>query len=62
MVKLYWQLKRHKFFCNRLLLANSANFIILTFVIVTHITTHIRLTTICPGLPGPAGTRKVKPI
>ena len=28
----------------------------------THTHTHIRLTAICPGLPGWAGTRKVKPI
>ena len=28
----------------------------------THIHTHTRLTALCPGLPGWAGTRKVKPI
>jgi len=28
----------------------------------THTHTHIRLTALCPGLPGSAGTRKVKPI
>jgi len=28
----------------------------------THTHTHTRLTAICPGLPGSAGTRKVKPI
>ena len=29
---------------------------------ITHTHTHIRLTALCPGLPGWAGTRKVKPI
>jgi len=28
----------------------------------THTVTHTRLTVLCPGLPGWAGTRKVKPI
>ena len=28
----------------------------------THTHTHVRLTALCPGLPGWAGTRKVKPI
>jgi len=28
----------------------------------TYTHTHIRLTALCPGLPGSAGTRKVKPI
>ena len=30
--------------------------------LVTHTHTHTRLTALCPGLPGWAGTRKVKPI
>ena len=29
---------------------------------VTHTHTHVRLTALCPGLPGWAGTRNVKPI
>ena len=31
-------------------------------IIITHTHTHPRLTALCPGLPGWAGTRKVKPI
>jgi len=33
-----------------------------TVNISTHTHTHTRLTALCPGLPGWAGTRKVKPI
>ena len=32
------------------------------FQFITHTHTHTRLTAFCPGLPGWAGTRKVKPI
>ena len=32
------------------------------YTIHTHTHTHIRLTALCPGLPGWAGTRNVKPI
>jgi len=31
-------------------------------ILTTHTHTHTRLTPLCPGLPGSAGTRKVKPI
>ena len=34
--------------------------ILIVFKIITHI--HTLLTALCPGLPGSAGTRKVKPI
>jgi len=37
-------------------------FVKCTFIHSTHTHTHTRLTALCPGLPGWAGTRKVKPI
>ena len=33
-----------------------------TYIIIRKAHTHTRLTALCPGLPGWAGTRKVKPI
>jgi len=36
--------------------------VILKWPINTHTHTHTRLTALCPGHPGGAGTRKVKPI
>ena len=48
--------------CSASLLHMQQSFFIFTPTINTHTHTHIRLTALCPGLPGWTGTRKVKPI
>jgi len=45
----------------RRLMSQNVNWVEMTHT-RTHAHTHTRLTALCPGLPGWAGTRKVKPI
>ena len=48
--------------CLRSLIANCSVAVVKVVIKETHTHTHTRLTALCPGLPGWAGTRKVKPI
>ena len=45
-----------------LVISNHNSFRVLFDEIALHTHTHTRLTALCPGQPGWAGTRKVKPI
>ena len=49
--------------CKMMTVNNKVTLYIYIYIyIYTHTHTHTRLTALCPGLPGWAGTRKVKPI
>ena len=67
-LKAVWQLHLDRICAEYKLLIGPVIFFAVLFVMLktitwlTHTHTHTHLTALCPGLPGWAGTRKVKPI